>query len=100
MPRVIGRTDKGRPAYEGEDGSVYSEITRTIKLPNGKWLVAPSVMEDGSIIEDEDTLYRIYQKNKFRDTITGEKLRTFYSPAQADAYAAKRSKNLRITRDE
>ncbi len=88
-------TPEGRSIWQGLDGSVYSEKTTTLELPNGsgKWYTIPTIDKDGSQLSD-DKAAELFLKNNRTDYITGEKLPEFNNVKDAEQYAKERSNAL------
>lgn len=87
-------TAHGRPIFKREDGSIYSEITTTLQTPDGMWITAPSVDENGQTLSNDEVYERIYSKGyPPRDFITGEKIPIFQNLEIAEDYARWRSEN-------
>ena len=87
-------TAHGRPVWKRKDGSIYSEITTTFETPDGMWITAPAVDENGDVLSDEEVRERIYSKGyPPRDFITGKELPIFEDITVAEDYANWRSTN-------
>ena len=88
-------TPEGRSIWQGLDGSVYSEKTTTLELPNGsgKWYTIPTIDKDGSQLSDNKAA-ELFLKNNRTDYITGEKLPEFNNVRDAEQYAEERSNAL------
>jgi hypothetical protein len=97
------KTKAGRPLWQTPSGKLYSERTMTIPLdygkdkkplPNTRWVNVPTVFDAGQVIDNEDFLLKFYSANKFKDPITGEKLKFFKSLDAAVSAAKERSAGL------
>lgn len=87
-------TAHGRPVWKRKDGSIYSEITTTFETPDGMWITAPAVDENGDVLSDEEVRERIYSKGyPPRDFMTGKELPIFEDITIAEDYANWRSTN-------
>ena len=48
-------TPTGRQIWQGVDGSIYSEVTTTLEIPDGsgKWYTIPTIDEKGNKLTNE-----------------------------------------------
>lgn len=90
----LGLTSEGRLGYPNNFGGFSTEYTMTIQLPDGRFVVAPSIY--GGKILEPDQVRQIIMANGLRDPETNLPLRTFSSPEEAEPYARGRSSGIQF----
>ena len=93
MDFVGQQSNKGRLIREDEEGNLYSEVSITFQLDNGKWINIASIDAEGKPTEQAD-LEEFVRKNGPKDPVTGEKLPVYDTVEEAVAAAEERSNNL------
>jgi hypothetical protein len=91
---VVGKTIEGRDVYQNPDGTVSSERTATVKLPNDTYMNVPTIFKGKEVSEDK--ALKIIQDNNGIDPETDRKLPTFTTKRKAVAAAEKRSEDAEI----
>ena len=87
------QSNKGRLIREDKEGNLYSEVSITFQLDNGKWINIASIDAEGKPTEQAD-LEDFVRKNGPKDPVTGEKLPVYDSVEEAVSAAEERSNNL------
>lgn len=85
-------TVNGKPAFEGDDGKFYSEVTKVVPMGEG-FMAMPTINPETGEEYEAGYLADWYKNNGNVDPYSGEKLPVFGSEEEANNYAQYRSDN-------
>jgi len=85
-------TVNGKPAFEGDDGEFYSEVTKVVPMGEG-FMAMPTINPETGEEYEAGYLADWYKNNGNVDPYSGEKLPVFGSEEEANKYAQYRSDN-------
>jgi len=85
-------TVNGKPAFEGDDGEFYSEVTKVVPMGEG-FMAMPTINPETGEEYEAGYLDDWYKNNGNVDPYSGEKLPVFGSEEEANNYAQYRSDN-------
>ena len=88
--KIVGYLPNGRPIISNPDGSLSTERTTTVQLPNGKWINIPTMFDGKEVSVNQ--AFDIMEQNEFTDPETGAKAKEFKSMREAEKSAALGSK--------